>query len=174
MIEDSASFQFREILFASWIAGLRVLRLSAGFKKENSPKNQVPLCYHVTDSGKRIPFLWFDMSFRPLLALFPGRAPFSVQLPLPCILLLRPAIPFVPTYNRAFHPRVISPRQPPSMVFEVYVLARTKFKIPKTQSRDTSPADRSLCSQVTIGCGLMARDTLALCRILCTTFSMVS
>ena len=150
------------------------MRLSAGFKKENSPKNQVPLCYHVTDSGTRISFLRLDVSFMPLLALFPGRVPFSVQLPLPCILLLRPTVDFGSTYKRALHPRVISPRQPPLMVFEVYVLARTKFKIPKTQSRDTSPADRSLCSQVMIGCGLMARDTLALSRILCTTFSMLS
>ena len=91
MIEDSGSFQFREILFASWIAGLRVLRLSAGFKKENSPKNQVPLCYHVTGSGKGIPFLWFDMSFMPLLALFPGRAktPFNYPFFVSCCYVLQ-------------------------------------------------------------------------------------
>ena len=153
------------------VAGLRVLRLSASFKNENSPKNEVQLCYHVTNSG--IPFLWLDVSFMPLLTLFPGRVLFSVQLPLPCIFLLRTTVRFGSAYNRALHPRVISPRLPPSMVFEVYVLARTKFKIPKIQSGDTSPADRSLCSQVMIGCGLMARDTLTLSRILCTTFSML-
>lgn len=46
------------------------------------------------------------------------------------------------------------------MVLEVYVLARTKFKIPNIKSRDTSPADRSLGIQAMIGSGLMARDTL--------------
>ena len=46
------------------------------------------------------------------------------------------------------------------MVLEVYVLARTKFKIPRKQARDTLPADRSLRVQAIIGTGLMARDTL--------------
>ena len=50
------------------------------------------------------------------------------------------------------------------MVLEVYVLARTKFQIPKIQSKDTSPADQSLCFRVMIGFGLMARDTLPLYR----------
>ena len=62
--------------------------------------------------------------------------------------------------TRVMYPRVISPRQPPSMVLEVYVLARTIFKFPKIQSRDTSPADRSLRFQVMMGRGLMVRDII--------------
>ena len=46
------------------------------------------------------------------------------------------------------------------MVLEVYVLARTIFKISEIQSGDTSPADRVLRVQAMIGSGLMARDTL--------------
>lgn len=53
------------------------------------------------------------------------------------------------------------------MVLEVHVLARTSFKFLKIQSRDTSPADRSLRFQAMIGSGLMARDTL-----LCTQMFM--
>ena len=147
------------------------MRPSVGFKKEKRAKYQVPLCYHVTYSGTGVSFFWLDVSFTPLIALVPGRVPVSVQSPLLYFLLLRPTFPSSSTYNMALHPRVISPRQPPSVVFEVYVLARTKFKVLRIQSRDTSPADRSLCSQVMIGFGLMARDTLAPSRIPCTMFS---
>ena len=43
MIEYSGSFQFRDILFASWIAGLRILRLSAGFEKEKRVQKSVSM-----------------------------------------------------------------------------------------------------------------------------------
>ena len=87
------------------------------------------------------------------LSHFPLIIPFLESLPLP-------NLPFKYPCYRILHPRVISPRQPPSMVLEVYVLARTTFKIPKIQSRDTSPADRSLRFLAMIGIGLMARDIL--------------
>lgn len=77
---------------------------------------------------------------------------------------LHSTIPFKWPNDRALHSRVISPRQPPLMVLEVYVLARTKYRIP---IRDTSPADRSLRFRAMTGTGLMARDTI-ICTEICT------
>lgn len=98
-------------------------------------------------------------SRRSSLSLFLCRISFSVYLS--CLeSLLYPVCLYECPYDKVLHPRVISPRQPPSMVLEVYVLARTEFKSPKRKFRDTSPADRSLRVQAMIGSGLMARDIL--------------
>lgn len=78
-------------------------------------------------------------------------------------------LPFERPFNWTLYTRVISPRQPPSMVLEVYVLARTKLEVSKIQVWDTLPADRSLRFQAIIGSGLMARDNL-----LCTVPNLLS
>lgn len=136
----------RVLYFCIEDSRLRDWRLSAGFDKETNPKLW---CQHALCDIPRFPFLFMllEVPYMLILSSFVGRVPIF------CLIC-----------NKGLYPRVISPRQPPSMVPEVYVLARTKFKILKIQSRDSSPADRSLSSQAIIGRGLMARDSLPLFR----------
>lgn len=115
-------------LCASRIAGLGLVRWLPKRKQIKNSGAKHALCDR---EWTLVFFMIAGVNFALILSSLRGPASILHQLVLFLSLYHIPQPLSECSCIRVLYPRVISPRQPPSMVLEVYVLARTTFKFPR-------------------------------------------
>ena len=107
-------------------------RLRACSLASNKKANQNSGAKHALCDKEWTPvfFMIAGVNFALILSSLRGPASISTNSFFLCLYHIPQPLPEC-SCIRVLHPRVISPRQHPSMVLEVYVLARTTFKFPR-------------------------------------------